>query len=475
VPGVGGTQLYVSSDGTYLDESAWSGSGGGYSKFQTEPSYQRTAQASGLRTSPDVAWNAAVGSGVSVYSTMSDSGSGGWFSVGGTSAGTPAWAAIIAIADQGRAINGLGSLAGAQSVLYSLPSSNFHDITVGRNGYSAGGGYDLVTGLGSPYVDRAVAALSTLPNAGNGNYAAAASPKRVRRLHRFRAKKHDMIAESTGSQFGLTILDPISTSAGNQSVGTGRVSLIQITTLNANQALVFEVVSKNGRLVEEVIVQMPEPDIASMTTSHTIAPITASLLMDQDPMPDVQRVGQGDDPEVPSTDLPYQSDESPLPPVIDLLDQMSRVIPGHDRTLPEDGIPADLAPQDPPAEQLRHRESLPLPVQAKLGAVIAVLNPESMPEETIELPQVDPVPQIGRQPTRQVSDEQDPDQASGGTRITAAAIAMLGGPRLIQFRSRRPSLRPAFEQVRKNQDESTRKSRAASRTFGYFINRGWRS
>ena len=33
--------------------------------------------------------------------------------------------------------------------LYSLPSSDLHDITTGFNGYRAGTGYDLVTGLGT--------------------------------------------------------------------------------------------------------------------------------------------------------------------------------------------------------------------------------------------------------------------------------------------------------------------------------------
>ena len=49
----------------------------------------------------------------------------------------PAWAAIVAIADQGLAINGLGSLDGASQLLpeiYSMPASNFHDITSGNNG-----------------------------------------------------------------------------------------------------------------------------------------------------------------------------------------------------------------------------------------------------------------------------------------------------------------------------------------------------
>ena len=42
VLGVGGTTLHVSSSGAYGSETAWSGSGGGYSTQESEPSYQRS-------------------------------------------------------------------------------------------------------------------------------------------------------------------------------------------------------------------------------------------------------------------------------------------------------------------------------------------------------------------------------------------------------------------------------------------------
>jgi hypothetical protein len=81
----------------------------------------------------------------------------------GTSAGAPQWAALIAIADQGRALAGQGSLDGGTQTLpdlYALPGSAFHDITSGNNGgYSAGPGYDLVTGRGSPVANLVVAGL----------------------------------------------------------------------------------------------------------------------------------------------------------------------------------------------------------------------------------------------------------------------------------------------------------------------------
>ena len=92
-------------------EFPWSGSSGGYSKFEPEPNYQRSVQDTGKRSSPDVSFDGDPDTGVNVYETSPITGQGSWEVVGGTSLGTPAWAAIIAIADQGaQAAVGEGSL-----------------------------------------------------------------------------------------------------------------------------------------------------------------------------------------------------------------------------------------------------------------------------------------------------------------------------------------------------------------------------
>jgi len=157
---VGGTSLAANASGSYIGETAWSGSGGGLSTFESEPGYQTSVQTTGQRTTPDVAYNADPGSGFAVFDSVPYAGQNGWFEVGGTSAGAPQWAALIAIADQGRAIHGQGTLSNAQSALYTLPASDFHDITSGSNGYAATAGYDPVTGRGSPVVNSIVQALS---------------------------------------------------------------------------------------------------------------------------------------------------------------------------------------------------------------------------------------------------------------------------------------------------------------------------
>ncbi len=153
---VGGTTLYVDGSGQYISEVAWSGSGGGQSHFVAEPSYQRSVSASGKRLTPDVAFDGDPNTGVEVYQTSPYTGFGSWQIVGGTSLGTPGWAAIIAIADQGRSLEGKGSLDGPSQTLptlYSLPASDFHSVAPYRPGHGA------VMGLGSPNGPRLIADL----------------------------------------------------------------------------------------------------------------------------------------------------------------------------------------------------------------------------------------------------------------------------------------------------------------------------
>jgi subtilase family serine protease len=170
---VGGTNLYLDANNNWSSETAWSGSGGGISAYESQPSYQKgvVTQTSTKRAVPDVAYDGSSSTPFAVYDTSSY---GGWVQVYGTSAGAPQWGALIAIADQGRALSGQGSLDGATQTLpalYALPSSAFHDITSGSNGgYSAGPGYDLVTGRGSPIANLVVAGLvGSSSNQSSGN------------------------------------------------------------------------------------------------------------------------------------------------------------------------------------------------------------------------------------------------------------------------------------------------------------------
>jgi hypothetical protein len=164
---VGGTTLNINSAGNIVSESAWSGSGGGISTIEAKPSYQlNVTQSSTKRTSPDVAYDADPNTGFPVYDTENNSTSAPWSQFGGTSDAAPQWAALIAIADQGRVAAGLTPLDGPSQTLpdiYNLPASDFHDITTGTTTgtphESAGPGYDLATGRGTPIANLIVAGL----------------------------------------------------------------------------------------------------------------------------------------------------------------------------------------------------------------------------------------------------------------------------------------------------------------------------
>jgi subtilase family serine protease len=141
------------------NEPAFGATGGGPSLVWGRPDYQQGVTSGTARAVPDVAYNAAVNGGflVAIGSHL------GLF--GGTSAGAPQWAAIIALVNQARGLSGKPPLS-FPGALYQH-AGDFHDITVGNNtlagallpGFPAGAGYDLATGLGTPDVASLIADL----------------------------------------------------------------------------------------------------------------------------------------------------------------------------------------------------------------------------------------------------------------------------------------------------------------------------
>jgi len=168
---VGGTTIQTADAlGTYSSETAWSGSGGGQSAIESEPLYQSSfgIASNNKRGVPDVAYDGDPNTGFSVYDSVRYQGQAGWFQIGGTSAGAPQWAALIAIANSMRVGLGKGAIYGAPFALYNASAygANFHEISSGSNGScgtlcNAGSGYDYVTGLGSPRAAALIPALAT--------------------------------------------------------------------------------------------------------------------------------------------------------------------------------------------------------------------------------------------------------------------------------------------------------------------------
>jgi subtilase family serine protease len=189
VTGVGGTELHAAAyclaslgcdpaanpaAGTYQDEIVWNeldnsvGTGGGFSVLYKSPFLETLLSHNKQRGVPDVSYNAAIYHGVLTYFQ------GGFWLFGGTSAGSPQWAAIAAIADQkaGKRLGYLNAALYMYSILPKMYNTFFHDVTSGNNtfiayddagnpvltveGYSAGKGWDATTGLGSPKADALV-------------------------------------------------------------------------------------------------------------------------------------------------------------------------------------------------------------------------------------------------------------------------------------------------------------------------------
>ena len=147
VVAVGGTTLNLDSSANYVSETAWSGSGAGSSTTFAKPSWQQKLAGS-MRDVVDVGYDADPNTGVLVVQN------GFQFEVGGTSAGSPQWAALTALASQATGVR-YGSIA---SRLYNLTS--YHDITSGSDGYfTAGPGWDYPTGLGTPNASLLVNSL----------------------------------------------------------------------------------------------------------------------------------------------------------------------------------------------------------------------------------------------------------------------------------------------------------------------------
>ena len=180
VTSVGGTQLHADpSTGAYQSEVTWNAAvdvvdgagGGGFSVIYQRPGFQRGVAgiSSSSRGVPDISYNASVNDGVLVFLTVPPIGGNNVLVTvfGGTSAGSPQWAALTVLSDQ-LAGHRLGFLNGAIYLIgkTSLSHVAFHDITSGDNsfdgitGFSAQTGWDAATGWGTPKANILVPLLT---------------------------------------------------------------------------------------------------------------------------------------------------------------------------------------------------------------------------------------------------------------------------------------------------------------------------
>jgi kumamolisin len=162
VTAVGGTSLYLNSNGTVSSETVWlDGTGGGQSQHFARPIWQpRTGtipSQNGFagRLVPDVASDADPNTGVLVVLN------GTLYEFGGTSLSAPTWVAFCARTNQARSSSSFPPVGLLSFQIYAfLGTSNLRDITTGSNGvYDAGLGFDLCTGVGVPDVNTLIGTL----------------------------------------------------------------------------------------------------------------------------------------------------------------------------------------------------------------------------------------------------------------------------------------------------------------------------
>ncbi len=188
VTSVGGTQLLLDDNGNRLaPDVVWNdlntvgggAGGGGLSSIFTRPPFQdRVRDVVGQhRGTPDISMSAAVDGAVVLYYSF-EPGRVGYHLVGGTSEASPLFAGIVAMADQ-LAGHPLGNI---NRQLYTLAALRFPivDVTQGNNtfgpftnsdgtthtvqGYAAGPGYDLASGVGTLNAARFVPTLAFIPS-----------------------------------------------------------------------------------------------------------------------------------------------------------------------------------------------------------------------------------------------------------------------------------------------------------------------
>jgi subtilase family serine protease len=188
VTSIGGTMLNLDAKGNRLHpDVVWNdfaslgggASGGGVSAIFPRPSFQNGVKSvtGDHRGTPDISLSAAVDGAVVYYHTYlpsdADSRNGPWHLVAGTSEASPEFAGIIAMADQA-AGKRLGNI---NKALYRMhygeglvdvtegnntlgPFTNSDGITYTVEGFNAGPGYDLASGLGTVDAAKFVEALA---------------------------------------------------------------------------------------------------------------------------------------------------------------------------------------------------------------------------------------------------------------------------------------------------------------------------
>jgi subtilase family serine protease len=153
VVAVGGTTVARNpSTLNFESEVTWEDTGGGYSIYESRPSFQSSISSTvgAHRGVPDVAAVGNPRTGVWVYNSYSGQ-LFAWNIIGGTSVASPLWAGIANHAGHFSA-----STSAEETLIYASgkTAADFRDVTVGTCGYYEGylsaSGWDPCSGFGAP-------------------------------------------------------------------------------------------------------------------------------------------------------------------------------------------------------------------------------------------------------------------------------------------------------------------------------------
>jgi kumamolisin len=162
VIGVGGTSLTLDQSGAVASEDGWVSGGGGMSIFFDRPSWQtgNGIPSGSNRLVPDVSLTADPNEGAFLVLNGQPIGGTG---IGGTSWSAPVWAGFCALINEARSKANMPPLPFLNPLIYPLlGTAALRDIVQGSNGaFSAGPGYDMVTGIGVPNIQELIRALTS--------------------------------------------------------------------------------------------------------------------------------------------------------------------------------------------------------------------------------------------------------------------------------------------------------------------------
>jgi subtilase family serine protease len=287
VTGVGGLDV---ANIDPLSESVWNDNctqsdcgagGGGESSLWSRPSWQVApgiSTADTMRMVPDLSVMGDPATGFIQYYTGTGSGfcrhscSGGWGAIGGTSIGAPLVSDLIAVAAQACGVPRLGFV---NPSLYAMAATGFVDVTTGNNDlynigqYSAGVGYDMASGLGSP---NGAAFLSGL-----------CPPQFSAAKSTFATSSTTGVAQSTGPTVTATLRSATGVPIANASVeitataAGGNLSIDEVENTGAT-GTDESTVSSNAAGVVSFDVESTVPQAVSVTITYEGQSIYATTL-----------------------------------------------------------------------------------------------------------------------------------------------------------------------------------------------------